>query len=297
MKKQSTAAFTLVELLVVVAVLACLAAVLSPALARTRGSSQTDECQNNLRQLTAAWRMYADENADGLVYNEDGSGIGKTTGVNGIYQAGWVGGWLDASNTQSPDNADTRWVLSHQNNMNLLYYWSGHLGTYLKTASVFWCPADQSIGIWSGQVVPRARSFSMNNYLGPYSRTWTGQHAGVAVTAAARQGNSAYPLIDKSQNIRLPANIFVFMEDHEASINDGCFFTDPDTPYHLIKYPAGRHGWSGGLSFADGHLEVHRWRDSRTVPVTPPGQNMQLNVNLPGDEDVVWLANHAVGKP
>src|SRR5689334_20971582 len=61
-------AFTLVELLVVVCVLALLAATLSPTLAGSRVGSQTLRCQNNNRQLATAWRMYADDSGDRVVY-------------------------------------------------------------------------------------------------------------------------------------------------------------------------------------------------------------------------------------
>src|SRR5712675_106327 len=64
-------AFTLVELLVVVSVLALLAATLVPTLAGSRVGSQAFRCLNNNRRLCAAWRMYADDNFDRSVYASD----------------------------------------------------------------------------------------------------------------------------------------------------------------------------------------------------------------------------------
>jgi prepilin-type processing-associated H-X9-DG protein len=89
--------------------------------------------------------------------------------------------------------------------------------------------------------------------------------------------------------------MFVVLDEREDSINDGWFATDPDTMYQLIDYPASYHNRAAGFSFADGHSEIHRWRDARTMPSLSPGQLLPLNVNLPGDQDVVWLSQHAAG--
>jgi prepilin-type N-terminal cleavage/methylation domain-containing protein len=57
-------AFTLVELLVVMAIIALLSALLLPALAGSKAKSRAIECLNNLRQWGLSYRMYADDNGD-----------------------------------------------------------------------------------------------------------------------------------------------------------------------------------------------------------------------------------------
>jgi prepilin-type N-terminal cleavage/methylation domain-containing protein len=62
----SRSAFTLVELLVVIAVIAVLAALLLPALARSREKAKSAQCESNLWQWGLAYGMYADDNDDYL---------------------------------------------------------------------------------------------------------------------------------------------------------------------------------------------------------------------------------------
>lgn len=59
-------AFTFIELLAVIAIIAILAGLLLPALGRTKAKAYETACVNNLRQLGISTRVYADENRDRL---------------------------------------------------------------------------------------------------------------------------------------------------------------------------------------------------------------------------------------
>jgi prepilin-type N-terminal cleavage/methylation domain-containing protein len=263
------AGFTLVELVVVVTMVGLLASILVPTMARTNPNTASFQCQNNLRQLAFAWKMYADDNNGGLVYNLDGGNAGKDSG-----DRAWVGGWLDYS--ASTDNTNTALLIDHNR-----YPYAAYLGPYVKTPLIFKCPADRSTAPVANAPRPRVRSVSMNSLVGTGSRTWAMP--------------SKYPLCTNLSQINSPAYKFVFVDEREESINDGEFMTDPDTLYQLVDYPASYHNNAGSFSFADCHSEIHRWKDPRTMPVLRPGQSLVLNLNLPGDMDVLWLAQHAAG--
>ena len=68
--------------------------------------------------------------------------------------------------------------------------------------------------------------------------------------------------------------------------------------YQFIDYPASYHGRAGGFSFADGHSEIHRWRDGRTMPPVIPGGFISNPMGNPSpyNPDIAWLQDHATRK-
>src|SRR5438876_1268721 len=139
--------FTLIELAVVIVVLCLLTSTLLPVLAKSRPTSLAFQCLNNHRQLCAAWRMYADDSHDQIVYaSDDGSGTS-----NPLNQYAWTLSHLDY--TADSKNWDT--------NADIVLR---PLWPYGKDASVYRCPSDQSYVVVNGVLKPRVRSACMNFY-------------------------------------------------------------------------------------------------------------------------------------
>ena len=76
--------------------------------------------------------------------------------------------------------------------------------------------------------------------------------------------NPAYVQFLKSAELITPAQIFVFLDEHPDTINDGFFMNRLEEPT-WGNLPASYHNGATSFSFADGHTETHRW------VVTVPG--------------------------
>jgi prepilin-type processing-associated H-X9-DG protein len=99
-----------------------------------------------------------------------------------------------------------------------------------------------------------------------------------------------------------PTMTWVLMDEREDSINDGELCVGmtgyPDKPQQwlIVDYPASYHNSAAGLAFADGHSEVHKWKDARTVPVLKRGAELSLNIPSPNNQDALWMMERSTRK-
>lgn len=259
--------FTVVELLVVVAIVGLLLAMLLPALARSRERAREVICLRNQKQIHLAWTLYADENEGWLPAVRGGSFPGPDQ---------WVSGWLDFSS--SPDNTNTLYLTDPR---------FAQIGPYIGSAAPYRCPEDRSFVRMEDGDHQRVRSISMNCWV-----NYTGNDA---------LGQDEYRIFRKLTEIYdpSPSKLWVFMDERPDSINDGMFITNPKARGKLAKvvdFPAGWHAGGAGVTFADGHGIIKRWEDARTVPELQPTQLLRSDVRSPDNPDVAWLQEHATSR-
>jgi prepilin-type N-terminal cleavage/methylation domain-containing protein/prepilin-type processing-associated H-X9-DG protein len=217
--------FTLVELLVVIAVIAILAALLLPVLGRAKTYARTSTCLNHLHQLQLCWHMYSHDNDNVLPPNNFvyGVNIGCTNspmlGEDGMT---WCRSLAPVDTT--PVTEET----------SLLFI-------YNRNAAIYHCPADSST-VQDHPELPRNRSYNMSNSINC-------------------SGDDHFRLADE---IRDPSGLFVFIDTDAGEIWDSTFGVMPFGSWYQdywLDVPADRHNSRGcNLSFADGHAETWKWQ-------------------------------------
>jgi prepilin-type processing-associated H-X9-DG protein len=178
-------------------------------------------------------------------------------------------------------SADTRtyrqsWVNNIQDwgtsaeNTNPVFVLSGKLAPYVNNnLRIYKCPSDQSLA----QNGPRLRSVSLNSLVGD-------------PLINPNRFNPNWLQFLKMTQFPRPANYYVFIEEHPDTINDGYFMNQWDQ----IKWgnlPASYHNAAANLSWADGHIERHRWLANTVRPPIKGGAGGGFIPSPP--DDYLWL--------
>ncbi len=244
--------FTLIELLVVIGIIAVLAGLLLPALGRAKSKTQQIACLNNYRQLQICWLLYIDDFNDALP-------------PNATLSTGDRQGFIATTETWINGNA---WTDLDSQNIE-----RGVLFGYNRSTRIYKCPADRSTVMDLGKT-PRSRSVSMNSYMNdqpdPASRSCWHKYSEIR---------------DPS-----PTKAFVFLDEHQNSIENARFTVTQPGVWRWIDFPAARHNNGCVLSFADGHAETWRWLEPRTLETSQRTDWIQGPLGVAGtDRDLLRI--------
>jgi prepilin-type N-terminal cleavage/methylation domain-containing protein/prepilin-type processing-associated H-X9-DG protein len=289
-QRQPQSAFTLIELLAVVGIIGILAALLLAAVDKAKTSASKVVCLNNLRQIQQIWIFYYEDNDGRLVPNAYIGGYPPPVPARWQFPPSWVSGVMGYTNM--PWNSG--WYCQTSTNVDCLVNAKYALfAPYIRSASMYKCPADRSTVPIGAARYQRVRSYSMNMYLGNtngrldmYFRDSDPDFVGWEPGTSKR-----FNKIGHLQGMD-PSMVYCLIDEHEDTIVDPEFshaITWPFPPHQECwnALPASRHGGAGTLSFVDGHVELHKWIDPRT---RKPVEGQWSTVGLcPGNPDVVWL--------
>ncbi|MDT8301201.1 MAG: prepilin-type N-terminal cleavage/methylation domain-containing protein [Sedimentisphaerales bacterium] len=247
---KSKKAFTLIELLVVIAIIAVLMAVLMPALNRAREQGRRAVCLSNLKQLTLAWTMYADENDDRIVNGEaagGGNGLAPVpTGSTNRHRGEkyWVG-----------DDCGDFWLGEHlPREIQYSAIQNGALYPYTKKETLYRCPTGMR-----GEM----RTYTIGDSMNGIPRDGTFRTVNNKPPVGVRVGRTVLWIKKRTDIISPgPAQRLVFLD--EGRITPDSYAT------HYVNQrwwdpPFVRHGDGTNVSFADGHSAYWKYKGQKTL--------------------------------
>jgi len=243
-------AFTLIELLVVIAIIAVLMAILMPALQKAREQGQRAVCMGSLKQLTLCWILYADDNDDRLVNAEAGVDFPGGSPSRHPDERPWVDDcW--ATPYDDPDGVQKQIEGSNGQKAAIK---NGALWDYTKDYGMYACPTGLR-----GEMLTYNIMDGVNGLARP--GTYITDSAGIFKPAKGPNGKLLW--VKKKANIAMPAYRIVFIDEGAATPDSFAVYWQ--SSWVWWDDPTVRHSDGTVLSFADGHIEYHKWKGIGTI--------------------------------
>ncbi|HUA66215.1 MAG TPA: prepilin-type N-terminal cleavage/methylation domain-containing protein [Alphaproteobacteria bacterium] len=274
-------AFTLIELLIVIAIIGILFAILLPVFDRAKQRALGIQCMANLRQIGTGMKMYCDDNHGYFPIN-------LSEGLDGDRTNNWVAGMMDYGDP----GENTNWAV-------LVDPRYSQLAAYVKHAVVYRCPSDRSTQKPGLLGPPRVRSYALSGAIG--CRDLAGDPRGAMdlqtyLPPAPASQWIVYTTENQMAGGLGPADIYTFVDEHPDSINDGVFgnvmaSSDSSTWVWYQDVPAKWHNNSCPFAFADCHVEIHRWPNPGLIPDVTYQGGLDNGYDQT-DPDVAWVSAH-----
>ena len=255
-------AFTLIEILIVIAIIALLVSLLLPAMRGARAQAKTMACLANQRSLGQGLVLYAGDFKDGIV-----SAWTNTAEV--------TSSWVDwPQNEAGVRFSDAQLAAASTVDAHVLGVRRGAMFQYVNDHRAYHCPSDNRNRFRTNAGANLAWvTYSMPNFLaGP--DTWEA-YIGAGPRAARRldqlwKSTQHFSFIEESDPRGLNMNSWVLFVSTPQWI-------DPLTVWHDDR---------STIAFTDGHAEIHTWKDRRTINMS---RQQQFNLPAGGNPDYQWL--------